>query len=167
MDIVSDVISVQTFWRILLFIHFTLAVALLAAVTLQAVAALVPARQAANNFIDRIRAVPAASYAPLVIALYLPQVLMGMWIYTKYRVYVRIPMEQLGHWSIVAAFDGKEHVVAIGMALLPAYWFLWRRQSPDSEYASTRKWLTVLLAFTVWYAFLNGHIANDFRGIGS
>src|SRR5215467_1027622 len=167
MDIALDVISVQTFWRILLFIHFTLAVALLVAVTLQAVAALIPVRQAASNFIERVRRVPAASYAPVVVALYLPQVLMGIWIYTKYRIYVRIPMEQLGHWSIVAAFDGKEHVVAIGMALLPAYWFLWRRQPPDSEYASTRKWLTVLLAFTVWYAFINGHVANDFRGVGA
>ena len=167
MDLVSDLISVQTFWRILLFIHFTLAVSLLGAVTLQAVAALVPVRHAANDFIERIRAVPPASYAPVVVALYLPQVLMGIWIYTKYRIYVRIPMEQLGHWSIVAAFDGKEHVVAIGMALLPAYWFLWRRQPPDSEYASTRKWLTVLLAFTVWYAFINGHVANDFRGVGA
>ena len=45
MDFVSDVMSVQTFWRILLFIHFTLAVALLGAVTLQAVAALIPVHQ--------------------------------------------------------------------------------------------------------------------------
>jgi hypothetical protein len=165
-DIIFDIISVPTFWKILLFIHFTLAVALLGAITLQAMAVLVPARQLAGHFIDRVRAVPAA-YAPVVVALYVPQVIMGMWIYIKYRTYVRIPMEQTGHWSIVAAFDGKEHVVAIGMALLPAYWYFWRGQPLNSEYSSTRKWLTVLLAFTVWYAFINGHVANDFRGVGS
>ncbi len=167
MDILFDMISVQTFWKILLFIHFTLAVALLAAVTLQAVAVLIPARQTAGNFGDRLGPLSATSCAPVVVALYVPQVLMGMWIYTKYRIYVRIPMEQLGHWWIVGAFDGKEHVVAIGIALLPAYWYLWRREPLNSEYSSLRKWLTVLLALIVWYAFINGHIANDFRGVGS
>src|SRR5437867_2846715 len=78
---IFDIISVPTFWKILLFIHFTLAVSLLAAVTLQAVAVLMPVRQPAAGFIDRVRAVPAASYAPVVIALYVPQVIMGMWIY--------------------------------------------------------------------------------------
>jgi hypothetical protein len=34
MDIIFDIVSVRTFWRILLFVHFLLAVALLAAVTL-------------------------------------------------------------------------------------------------------------------------------------
>ena len=167
MDVIFDIISVSTFWKILLFIHFTLAVSLLGAVTLQAVAVLMPVRQPAGNFIDRVRAVPAASYAPVVVAVYVPQFIMGMWVYIKYRTYVRIPMEQTGHWSIVAAFDGKEHVVAIGMALLPAYWYFWRRQPLDSEYSGTRKWVTVLLAFVVWYAFINGHVANDFRGVGS
>src|SRR5262249_50565505 len=146
MDIVSDLISVQTFWRILLFIHFTLAVCLLGAITLQAVSALIPARQAATGFINYVRTVPASTYVPVIVVLYVLQVLMGMWVYTKYRVYVRIPMEQLGHWSIVAAFDGKEHVVAIGMALLPAYWYLWREHFLDAEYSGMRKWLTVLLA---------------------
>jgi len=167
MDIIFDIISVNTFWKILLFIHFTLAVALLGAITLQAVAVLMPARQPAGNFIDQVRAVPAASYVPVVVALYVPQVIMGMWIYIKYRTYVRIPMEQTGHWSIVAAFDAKEHVVAIGMALLPAYWCFWRGHPVNPEYSSTRKWLTVLLAFVVWYSFINGHVANDFRGVGS
>ena len=166
MDIVSDIISVKTFWRILLFIHFALAVALLAAVTLQTVAALIPVRQAANNFIDRIRAVPAASYASLVVALYVPQVLMGMWIYTKYRIYVRIPMEQLRHFWTVGSFELKEHVVTMGMGLLPAYWYFWR-QPLSAEHDNVRRWVTVFLALSVWYAFIVGHVANDFRGVGS
>src|SRR6266581_5399119 len=90
MDILFDMISVQTFWKILLFIHFALAVALLAAVTLQAVAVLMPARQVAGHFVDR-SPVPAVSYTTLIIVLYVLQALMGAWIYVKYRVYVRIP----------------------------------------------------------------------------
>ena len=161
-----DIISVGTFWRILLFIKFVLAVALLGAVTLQAVAVLMPARQPAGNFIDRVRPVPASSVATAIIILYVPTFLLGAWIYIKYRTYVRIPMEQIGHWWTLGSFEIKEHVVSMGMALLPAYWYFWR-ESQSAQYARERKWLTLFLAFAVWYAFLIGHIANDFRGVGS
>ena len=36
MDFLFSVISVQTFWKIALFLHFVVAVALLSAITLQA-----------------------------------------------------------------------------------------------------------------------------------
>jgi Na+-transporting NADH:ubiquinone oxidoreductase subunit NqrC len=54
MDIIFDYIRVDTFWRILLFVHFMLAVGLLASVTLPAVAVLTSARQAVGNLIDRL-----------------------------------------------------------------------------------------------------------------
>ena len=66
----------------------------------------------------------------------------------------------------LGAFEFKEHVVTFGLALLPAYWYFWRK-SEGEDHASTRRWLTVFLAFAVWYAFLSGHVANDFRGVGS
>ena len=165
MNIIFSVIREDTFWKILLFIHFLLAVGLLAAVTLQAVAVLMPARQVAGNFIDR-SPVPAASYAAVIAVVYVLQALMGAWIYIKYRTYVRIPMEQFGHWWTVGSFEFKEHVVTMGMGLLPAYWYFWR-QPLSEEHASARKWVTLFLAFTVWYAFVIGHVANDFRGVGS
>lgn len=165
MDIVFSLIRVDTFWKILLFIHFALAVALLAAVTLQMVAVLMPARQAAGNFIDR-SPVPAAAYTAMIAILYVLQALMGAWIYIKYRTYVRIPMEELRHWWTVGSFEFKEHVVAMGIGLLPAYWYFW--QQPQSlEHAGARRWVTIFLALSVWYAFLVGHVANDFRGVGS
>jgi heme A synthase len=165
MDIIFSVIRVDTFWKILLFIHFTLAVALLAAVTLQAVSVLVPARQVAGNFVDR-SPVPAVSYTTLIVALYVVQALMGAWIYVKYRIYVRIPMEELRHWWTLGSFEEKEHVVAMGLFLLPAYWYFWRQPLSAAD-AGIRKWVTVFLAFSVWYAFIVGHIANDFRGVGA
>jgi len=165
MDIIFNYIRVDTFWNILLFVHFLLAVALLAAVTLQAVAVLMPVRQAAGNVIDR-SPVPAASYAAVIVVLYVVQALMGAWIYVKYRTYVRIPMEELRHWRTLGSFEFKEHVVAMGMGLLPAYWYFWR-QPLSAEHAGVRKWLAVFLALSVWYAFVVGHIANDFRGVGS
>jgi heme A synthase len=165
MDIIFDYIRVDTFWKILLFIHFLLATGLLAAVTLQAVAVLMPARQAAGNFIDR-SPVPAASYTALIVVLYVLQALMGAWVYVKYRTYVRIPMEQLRHFWMVGSFELKEHVVTMGLGLLPAYWYFWR-QPLSEEHSIMRKWVTVFLALSVWYAFLVGHVANDFRGVGS
>ena len=165
MNIIFSVIREDTFWKILLFVHFLLAVGLLAAVTLQAVAVLMPARQVAGGFIDR-SPVPAASYATLVAVVYLLQALMGAWVYIKYRTYVRIPMEELRHFWTVGSFELKEHVVTMGLGLLPAYWYFWQ-QPASEEYAAVRRWVTIFLALCVWYSFVVGHVANDFRGVGS
>jgi hypothetical protein len=165
MDMLLGVMSIQTFWKILLFVHFALAVVLLAGVSLQSVAVLMPARQTAGNVVDR-SPVPAAAYTTLIVILYVLQALMGAWIYVKYRTYVRIPMEGFRHWWTVGSFELKEHVVTMGLALLPAYWYFWREPQPD-QHATVRKWVTIFLAFTVWYSFVVGHVANDFRGVGS
>ena len=165
MNIIFSMIREDTFWKILLFVHFVLAVGLLAAVTLQAVAVLLPARQLAGNFVDR-SPVPAASYATAIVLLYVFQALMGAWIYVKYRTYVRIPMEELRRWWSVGSFEFKEHIAAMGLGMLPAYWYFWR-QPFSAEHDAVRRWLTVFLTITVWYAFVVGHVVNDFRGVGS
>jgi len=170
MDAISDFLGSSTFWRVLLFLHFLMAVALLAAVTLQTVATLMPLRQAAGNlpgnFVERIRSAPPGWYVAAIVILYVPTFLLGCWVYVKYRTYVRIPMEQIGHWKTVGVFEWKEHVVSMGIAMLPAYWYFWR-QPLVPEHANMRKWVTLFLAVSVWYAFLVGHTANDFRGVGS
>ena len=166
MDFIFDFIAVNTFWTILLIVHGLLAVTLLGALTHQAVAVAMPVRQAAGNFVNRFRAVPAVGYATAVCVLWVLTFIMGAWIYAKYRIYVRIPIEQFGYWKTSGSFEMKEHVVTIGMGLLPAYWWLWKRAKSD-EYAQARKWLTVLLAVIVWYAFLVGHVVNNVRGFGS
>src|SRR5438477_4869562 len=154
MEAIFEFMQGTTFWRALLFLHFVMAVTLLAAVTLQAVAVLMPARQAAvGNFIERVRPVPAATVTAVIVILYVPTFLLGAWVYIKYRTYVRITMEQNSHWWTVGAFEFKEHIVSMGMALRPAYWYVW--QEPLSEqYANMRKWLTIFLAVAVWYSFL-------------
>jgi hypothetical protein len=126
----------------------------------------VPVRQVAGNFVDRFRAVSAASYATAVCILWVLTFLVGAWIYTHYRVYVRIPIEQFEYWKTSGSFEMKEHVAVIGLGLLPAYWWLWRR-APKEEYAAARKGTTVLLAVIVWYSFLVGHVINNVRGFGS
>ncbi len=170
MDGIFQYVNEGTFWSILLFVHFVLAVGLLAAVTMQAVMVLMPARQieghtVAGHYVER-GPVPTAAYTTLVIVLYVLQAMMGAWIYVKYRTYVRIPMEAFKQWWTVGSFELKEHVVAMGLGLLPAYWYFWR-QPLSMEHDNMRRWVTVFLALSVWYAFIVGHVANDFRGVGS
>jgi hypothetical protein len=162
---VFDYISVNTFWTILFIIHALFAVALLGALTHQAVSVLLPVRAPAAGFMTRFRAVQGAGYATAICVLWVITFLLGAWIYVKYRVSIRIPLERAGFWKTQGFFELKEHLVTIGLALLPAYWYLWKNKSPD--YDSARKWVTVVLAIFCWFAFLVGHVVNNTRGFGS
>ena len=86
---------------------------------------------------------PAASYATAVCVLWVLTFIVGSYIYTKYRIYVRIPIEQAGHWKTQGFFDFKEHVASIGLVLLPAYWYFWKN-AQNPEYDTARKMTTVV-----------------------
>jgi hypothetical protein len=167
-DFVLDFISVNTFWSILFTIHALLAVALLGALTHQAMSVLMPVRAAASpgGFVTRFRAVQGAGYAGAVCVLWIVTFFFGAWIYTKYRMYVRIPIEQEEFWKTQGFFELKEHLASIVLGLLPIYWYLWKN-ARNSDYDSARKWLTVVIAAFCWFIFLTGHIVNNVRGFGS
>ena len=166
MDFVLDYISVNTFWTILSITHALLAVALLGALTHQAAAVLAPPRaNSGGGFVTHFRAVSGPRYATAVCVLWLLAFILGGWIYTKYRIYVRIPIEQEGLYKTLGAFELKEHVASIGLGLLPVYWHFWKN-ARNATYDSARKWLTVVLAAICWYAFLTGHVVNNVRGFG-
>jgi hypothetical protein len=169
MDFILDYISVNTFWTILFLVHALLAVALLGALTHQAAAVLARPRAgaagAAGGFVTRFRSVSGPAYATAVCVLWVLAFVLGGWIYAKYRIYVRIPIEQEGFYKTLGAFELKEHFTTIGLGLLPFYWYLWKNVR-NAAYDSARKWLTVVLAGICWYAFLAGHIVNNVRGFG-
>ena len=170
-DFVLDYVSETTFWTILLIVHGLLAVALLGAITHQATSVLMPVRRVAGvageaGIVTRFRSVQGAGYAAAVCVLWIVIYIFGSWLYTKFRMYVRIPIEAQGFWKTQGVFDLKEHIASIGLGLLPIYWFFWKN-ARNSEYDSARKWLTVVLAMMVWYMFLVGHILNNVRGLGS
>ena len=161
-------ISVTTFWTILLIIHGLLAIALLGALTHQAMSVLLPVRHSAGpgGFVTRFRAVQGAGYATAICLLWILTFLMGAWIYVKYRIYIRIPIEQAGFWKTQGFFELKEHAASLGLGLLPIYWYMWKNaQNPD--YDGARKSVTVLLAVICWFNFLVGHVLNNVRGFGS
>jgi len=167
-DFILDFITVNTFWSILFTCHALLAVALLGALSHQAMSVLMPVRVAAGpgGFVTRFRAVQGAGYATAVCVLWIITFFFGAWIYTKYRMYVRIPIEQEGFWKTQGVFELKEHLATICLGLLPIYWYFWKN-ARDPQYDSVRKWLTVLLAGFVWFGFLVGHVINNVRGFGS
>ena len=158
-------ISVNTFWTLWLLVHLLLSVALLGALTHQAVAVTMPVRKAVGpgGFVTRFRAVPAAGYAAAVCLLWVLTFIVGSYIYTKYRIYVRIPIEQAGYWKTQGFFDFKEHIASIGLALLPIYWYLWKH-AQNPEYDTPRKAVTVYLAVACWFLFIVGHVVNNTRG---
>ena len=168
MDFLFDYIHVSTFWTILLIIHGLLAVALLGALTHQAMAVLWPARPGAgaDGIAVRFRAVSAQRYAGAVCVLWVVVFFFGAWLYAKYRIQVRMPIEQEGYFKTLGAFELKEHLVSFGLGAIPAYWYLWTNAA-NQTWRSARKWLTAWLAAICWYAFLVGHVVNNVRGYGS
>jgi len=162
----AGLVSTNTLWSLWLFVHLILAVGLLGALTHQAMAVALPVRRAAVGIVTRFRAVPAAGYATAVCVLWVLTFLVGSYIYTQYRIYIRIPLEQTGHYKTGGFFDFKEHVASIGLTLLPAYWYFWKNaQNPD--YDNARKGVTLVLAVMCWFLFIVGHVLNNTRGFAS
>jgi hypothetical protein len=149
----------------LLIIHGLVAVALLGALTHQTLATWAPAHARHGSFFGRFRTVPTAAFANAVVVLYAVSAILGAVVYLYFRVDVKPVLEQAGHWQALGLFDIKEHFAAIGLALLPAYWVCWRQPRTD-EPARARTALTSILAFTVWWSFLIGHVTNNIKGFG-
>lgn len=166
MDVLFDYIDVSTFWTLVLTAHGLASVALLGALTHQAMAVCRTANApAADTFVARFRGVAAQRYAGAVCVLWVITFVFGAWIYTKYRIHVRVPIEHEGFWKTLGAFELKEHLTTFGLAALPLYWYLWKH-ARTGAFDSARKWLTVWLAGVCWYAFVVGHLVNNVRGFG-
>jgi hypothetical protein len=153
-------------WITLLIAHALLAFLLLGAITHQTLSVWAPTRSKPGSFLARARAVPSKSYVGAVIVLYVITAIVGGFIYTNYRIAARLTLEQGHFWKTFGAFELKEHFIALGLGLLPAYWYFWTSPQGDAH-ARTRAMLTTVLAFMVWWAFLVGHLTNNVRGLGT
>jgi len=150
----------------ILIVHGLVAVALLGAITHQTLAICAPPNAKPQSFFGRFRAIPAARFANAIVVLYLTSWLLGAVVYLYFKIDIQPTLERDRHWHAMGFFDLKEDFVVIGLGVLPAYWFCWRR-SVDSQHHQIRTTLTVLLAFIVWWSFLVGHVLNDIKGFGS
>lgn len=149
---------------VLLIIHGLLAVTLLGAITHQAFSLVPPSATGKRSFFARFRNVNGPAYTVPIVALFLLTALGGALLYPQYRIDVRTTLEDLQLRSANGVFEIKEHLVALGLGMLPAYWLFW--QTPlAAEQATSRRYMTWLLAFIVWWGFLIGHVLNNIKGL--
>jgi hypothetical protein len=151
---------------VMLILHGLLAVALLGAITHQALSVLTIAPPANGRwtFVDRFRSVDATAYATPIVVLFALTAIGGALLYPQYRTDVRPALEDMQNSAANGVFEIKEHLVAIGLGLLPVYWQFWRKPHRP-ETAGARRYLTWLLAFFVWWSFIVGHVLNNIRGL--
>lgn len=151
---------------LLLILHGLAAVALLGAITHQLVSAVRNRPARGVNFVARYSTVNQRVFTNFVIWSYLIATLLGGVIYLDYRLNTRPTFEQMMLGWAVGTFELKEHFAGIGLCLLPLYAWLW---NPDR--AETHRWdrlgITTLLAFSVWWDFIVGHVLNNIRGLGA
>jgi hypothetical protein len=150
-------------WAILLIIHGILAVFLLGAITHVGIAW--PVTTKSPGFVSAVRGVNAMNYTNVVIILFVVTFALGTIIYPTYRVSVRTILREYRDFKPEGMFEMKEHLLALSLALLPIYWYFWRRASEANRVP--RAVLTSILAFAVWWGFITGHVINNIRGFGS
>ena len=112
----------------LLIVHGLVAVALLGAVTHQTLAAWAPSARARARF-STASGASRLPPSPTRSSFYTFSASLGAVLYLDFRIDIRPSLERAGQWPALGVFDLKEHFIAIGLALLPAYWLLWRRPS--------------------------------------
>ena len=151
---------------VLLIAHALLAVALLGAVTHQALSVLTvsPGASGRWTFLDRFRGVDSTAYATPIVVLFTLTAIGGALLYPQYRTDVRPALEDTQNVAANGVFEIKEHLAAIGLGLLPVYWQYWRKPQ-GSDSVAARRGLTWLLAFFVWWSFIVGHVLNNIRGL--
>jgi len=145
----------------LLIVHGLVAVLLLGAITHQAASAAWPRKPGERDFVSRYRGVNGAGYTDVVVILFVLNFILGSYIYVIYRIEVRPPLEILRDLPTIGIFEMKEHILAVVLGMLPAYWYYWTKR-PDMP--RTRTILAVFLALSVWFGFLVGHFVNNVRG---
>ncbi len=149
----------------LLLAHSLMAVALLGALTHQAFAVAAVARTSGQrSFLDRFRHVNAAAYAAPIGFLFLVTALLGGILYPQYRIDVRPSLEDLQLRAANGVFEIKEHLVAVGLGVLPGYLLFWRAPLAPKD-ARSRRYLTWILAFITWWGFVIGHLLNNIKGL--
>jgi hypothetical protein len=151
--------------QLLLILHGVIAAILLGAITHQAFS--VPSGKPSGSrgsFVGRYRAVHSPVFTNAVILMFVVTFVLGGLLYPRYRIDVRPMLEDMQLRAANGIFESKEHFAAVGFGLLPVYWLYWRPPLA-LEHAVTRRYLTWLLAFIVWWNFLTGEVLNNIRGL--
>ena len=145
----------------LLIVHGVIAVFLIGAISHQFLGTFWPRRPGQTDFVANARGIRPQVYVNTIIILYVVTFFLGAFLYPTYRVFVRPPLQDLQLTYAIGLFEVKENFAAIGLALLPSYWWFWKKAT---DYPTTKKAVTAIFFFTIWYNFIAGHILNNVRG---
>jgi hypothetical protein len=147
----------------LLILHGLVGVALLGAITHQAVAVIVSGVRG-ESFASRYASVRAPAFTNAVMVIYAINVGLGALIYPAYVLDARVSLQEMHLGWAIGMFEMKEHFGAIGLATLPLYAFYWRLDRLEQDEMG-RAAITLTLMFIVWFDFIVGHVVNNIRGL--
>ena len=151
-------------WVTLLILHGIAAFLLLGGLTHQTLSVWIPVHRHIDSFFDRARAVSAKNYSVAIIVFYVVTFAIGMVIYPDFKLTGNKVLTAHHMTKTLQGFEFKEHVLAIGLALLPAYYYYWRPPLAH-ERDTVRAMLTSVLAFISWAGFIVGHVVNNVAGL--
>ena len=148
----------------LLMLHVLLSVVLIGAITHQALSFWKPHAASGRHILTSFRAVRSTAYTNTIAILYVLTSIGGSIVYPTYVLDAKKPLTDMNLNLAIGAFEVKEHLAMIGIAILPAYVAYWRKAENGQE-LFTRKALTLMVAAFVWWNFVVGHVLTDLRGI--
>ena len=147
-----------------LILHGFLAFLLVGAITHQAIGVWRNKPTPSSTFFQSLVNVRGMTYVNAIIVLYLITAIAGGYVYPGYVLDVKGSLTDSQMNSAIGAFEVKEHLAIVGMAMLPSYWYLWKNV-PATEFRLSRQINTTLVAVMVWVAFFVGHILNNIKGL--
>ncbi len=149
---------------VLLILHGLAAVILIGATTHQSIASWKTKSAPSNTFFQSLINTRGATYTNAIVILYVLTAIGGGIIYPTYVMDVKGSLTDAQMLSAIGAFELKEHFAIIGLAMLPTYWYLWKKV-PPAEHRVTRALNTTVVCAMVWTSFLVGHVLNNIKGL--
>ena len=149
---------------LLLLIHGLAAVFLIGAITHQAIGVWKSKPVPSATFFQSLINVRGMTYVNAIVILYVFTAIMGAIIYPLYVLDVKGSLTDAQMNSAIGAFEVKEHFAMVGLAMLPSYWYLWKKV-PATEFRTSRQINTTLIAVMAWSSFFVGHILNNIKGL--
>ena len=149
---------------ILLILHGLAAVILIGAISHQMIGSWKTKSAPSNTFFQSLVNTRGATYTNAVVILYVLTSIGGGIIYPTYVMDVKGSLTDAQMLSAIGAFELKEHYAIVGLAMLPTYWYLWKKV-PPAEHRITRAINTTVICAMVWTSFLVGHVLNNIKGL--
>ena len=150
----------------LLILHGLIAAALIGAITHQAFSVQRRSPSASRtSFVARFRGVNSPTFTNAVVLMFVATFVLGGLLYPRYRIDVRPMLEDLQLRAANGIFE-TEGAFCRGRSGAPSGLLALSGAHPSPlEHAATRRYLTWMLAFIVWWNFLTGEVLNNIKGL--